>query len=334
MAEMMEPAVAPAGAGREFAPPPRFAAATFASYLPGDPSQARALERVTRLVAGVQVPPARRGFPLFRARPAQIRGLYLDGAFGVGKTHLLAAAWHAAAAVPRAYLSFQELVHVVGARGLVRAKDDFAAIRLLCLDEFELDDPGNTLIVKSFLESLFERGATVITTSNTPAQAQGEGRFNTRDFRREIQGIADRFEPVRLVGPDYRARAGVVLAPTGRLELPEAAREPLVAAEWHELMVVLRRHHPADYAALAAGIGTLVVQEAETMATQADALRFVHFIDRLYDRGAGLHLSLASGTGSDPRALFDPSYRESAYHKKHDRCVSRLGELLSEAGLA
>ena len=46
-----------------------------------------------------------------------VAALYLDGGFGVGKTHLLAAAYHAAD-VPRAYLSFQEMTYAVGAHGM------------------------------------------------------------------------------------------------------------------------------------------------------------------------------------------------------------------------
>ena len=48
--------------------------------------------------------------------PAGPMGLYLDGGFGVGKTHLLASTWHAAPG-PKAYGTFVELTHLVGALG-------------------------------------------------------------------------------------------------------------------------------------------------------------------------------------------------------------------------
>src|SRR5690606_8288720 len=65
---------------------------------------------------------------------------------------------------------------------------------------------------------------------------------------------------------------------------------------------------------------------ARTIPTQNDALRFVHFVDQLYDRALVLRVS---GEG-DIAGVFDATYRESAYAKKHHRCVSRLAELLVE----
>jgi hypothetical protein len=55
------------------------------------------------------------------SRPARGSGIYLDGGFGVGKTHLLAAFWHEAPE-PRTYLSFDELVYFIGLAGVDRAR--------------------------------------------------------------------------------------------------------------------------------------------------------------------------------------------------------------------
>ena len=318
-----------------YRPPPRFDTASFDSYRPNDPTQVTALERVRSFAAGIG-PVARRRILLPWGRPAVRgpRGLYLDGAFGVGKTHLLAAVWHAAKDVPRAYLSFQELVYLTGAMGIARAREELKGLRLLCLDEFELDDPGNTLIIKTLLQTLFEQGASVVTTSNTSAEAQGQGRFNAEDFAREIQGIAAYFEPVPLAGPDYRLRAGQHRDPA----LPEAiAAEPgdgVVEADWAELGGVLRELHPVAYGSMLEPVATLYLHGLDTIRSQADALRFVHFIDRIYDRRVKLRFSAAPGLRGDLRELFHPSYRNSAYVKKHDRCISRLRELLSEADVA
>lgn len=313
-----------------FTPPPRFEGTRFETYEPQHPSQEAALEAVRAFVAEGAAAPSSFRWPWQKRSQPQGRGLYLDGGFGVGKTHLLASAYHASAEVEKAYLSFQELVYVIGVQGTARAKGELGRYKLLCIDEFELDDPGNALIVKTFLAHLFSQGGSVLTTSNTPPEAQGQGRFNADDFKREIQSLAERFEVVPIGGPDYRRR-GHLAALLSESELSsrlatESAPEPKVRLEWEELLALLTEHHPIRYRDLMEPFGTLYVSGVETIGTQNDALRFVHFIDKLYDLKKGFR---AAGEVS-LEDLFHPSYRESAYAKKHHRCLSRLTELLEE----
>ena len=61
----------------------------------------------------------------------------------MGKTHLLAAAWHEAPD-PKAYLTFAELAGIIGFLGMDQAIGAFSPHRLLCIDEFELDDIAQT----------------------------------------------------------------------------------------------------------------------------------------------------------------------------------------------
>jgi cell division protein ZapE len=77
---------------------------------------------------------------------------------------------------------------------------------LLCIDEFELDDPGNTTLISRLLAQLVERGVSVAATSNTLPEQLGEGRFAAQDFLREISTLAAIFDVVRIDGPDYRHR--------------------------------------------------------------------------------------------------------------------------------
>jgi predicted ATPase len=77
----------------ELVPPTRFARERFSTYRP-DPAQATQAEAVRRLetfaadVADADL--ASRWWPFGRRSPAGPAGVYLDGGFGVGKTHLLA----------------------------------------------------------------------------------------------------------------------------------------------------------------------------------------------------------------------------------------------------
>ena len=315
-----------------FTPPPRFSGASFESYRPQHPSQEVALEKVQAFVSGVAKPPeSTRLWPWAKRQVPQGRGLYLDGGFGVGKTHLLAAAFHACNVPKKAYLSFQDLVYIVGAQGVAAAKQELGDTQLFCIDEFELDDPGNTLIVKSFLAHVFAQGGSVMTTSNTPPEAQGQGRFNADDFKREIQSVAERFTVVLLEGPDYRHRDRLASlltdAELGARYQTETTLEPKELLSWADLLGLLRDVHPVRYGALIAQFGTLYVGGAKTLSNQNDALRFVHFIDKLYELNKGLRLSGADLNG-ELEELFSPDYRGSAYAKKHYRCLSRLSELI------
>ena len=308
----------------DFAVPPRFAAATFARYRPDPdyPSQAAALERLRAASAELEPP----GGLLARfRRPARPRwqGLYLDGGFGVGKTHLLAAAYHASHGL-KAYLSFQDLSYTVGALGVPRALDLFGAARLICLDEFELDDPGNTMLATSFVRGVLERGARMIVTSNTLPSELGQGRFSAGDFAREIGQLAAAFESLRIDGEDYRHRH---YAPDARLPrlLPAAAAPPGVPT-WTAFLERLAALHPVRYAEFAEGADELALRDVAPIPDQDSALRVVHAVDKLYDRCRALTLYSDYPLGD----LFPPSYGYGGFKRKFRRCQSRLHEMLSE----
>lgn len=306
-------------------PPPRFDQTTFATYEPQHPTQEHAQSALQSFAADVGRGRSRLRF--WRRGPDE-RGRYLDGGFGVGKTHLLAATYHAADVPRKRYVSFQELVYLIGVLGMRTAQERFADVRLLCIDEFELDDPGNTLIVKSFLAPYFAGGGFAVTTSNTPPDAQGQGRFNADDFQREIQSIAERFEVIAVAGPDYRERVtrGTLLDAaelrTAWERVPRNVRT--VLATFDELQEFLASVHPVRYRGMLEQIDAVYIDGLRTIRDQGEALRFVHFIDKLYDLEVGF---VAAGE-IELGALFDASFRHGAYQKKYDRCLSRLGELL------
>src|SRR5690606_40599695 len=110
---------------------------------------------------------------------------------------------------PRGYGPFVECTVRVGARGVQQAVALLGESRLVCIDEFELDDPGDTLLMTRLIRELSDRGVSIVATSNTLPDALGEGRFAAQDFLREIQAMAERFEVLRIDGEDYRRRDGV-----------------------------------------------------------------------------------------------------------------------------
>ena len=106
-----------------------------------------------------------------------------------------------------AYGTFVEYTNLVGALGFLPTVEALATRRLVCIDEFELDDPGDTVLMSRLLRELADRGVALAATSNTLPGSLGEGRFAAEDFLREIQALAARFEVLRVDGDDYRHRS-------------------------------------------------------------------------------------------------------------------------------
>jgi len=299
---------------------------------PEHPSQARARADMEALVAEVEAVTAAPRRRWGRARGEGDRtapGRYLDGGFGVGKTHLLAAAWHAAPA-PKAYLTFAELTAMIGFLGMAEAVRAFSGYRLLCIDEFELDDVANTLMTVSFLRAVVPAGVKVAATSNSLPDRLGEGRFSADDFKREIAAIASWFEVVRMDGPDFRATA----RPVATTALTEAEADATLGAGdgpatedgFEALLAHLQRVHPVQYGALLEGIDTVVVRGMRPVGDQNDALRWVALVDELYDAEL-----IFAATGCGPAEVFDPGFRHGGFSKKYGRCESRLAAMLGEA---
>ncbi|MFZ0324252.1 MAG: cell division protein ZapE [Actinomycetes bacterium] len=314
-------------------PPPHFSTVTFDSYHP-DPSQPTQGAAVAGLRAFASWlgdgQGARRRWSRRAPQPPESRpGLYLDGGFGVGKTHLLAALWNQAPE-PKAFCTFVELTHLVGALGFHQAVERLSHSALLCVDEFELDDPGDTVLMSTLLGKLASAGVRLAATSNTLPDRLGEQRFAADDFLREIQGLAAHFDVLRIDGDDYRHRG----PPASPMPLGDDAVRRRAAADTHAtlddfsaLMDHLATVHPSRYGALLADVSVVCWTSVAPIADQAVALRLVVLTDRLYDRDVPV---IASGCPLDE--VFDADMLRGGYRKKYYRALSRLVALANGAG--
>ncbi|MFF4832990.1 cell division protein ZapE [Streptomyces sp. NPDC001315] len=326
----------------EMVPPPRFDSVRFSTYIP-DPNQpsqteaVRVLEGFAGGLGGAHADgAAKRGFLGFgKARapkaPAGPRGVYLDGGYGVGKTHLLASLWHATPADPalKAFGTFVELTNLVGALGFQKTVQTLSGHRLLCIDEFELDDPGDTVLVSTLLGKLVDAGVALAATSNTLPGKLGEGRFAAADFLREIQGLSARFRPLRIDGEDYRHRGlPEAPAPYSDEQVTKAAYATPGASldDFPHLLDHLARVHPSRYGALTDGLKAVCLTDVSPVPDQSTALRLVVLADRLYDREVPV---LASGQPFD--RLFSEEMLKGGYRKKYFRAISRLTALARDA---
>ncbi|MFJ4832543.1 cell division protein ZapE [Streptomyces sp. NPDC088747] len=326
----------------EMVPPPRFDSVRFATYVPdpNQPSQPEAVRVLSAFAAGLGAPHAakagRRGLFGFgkaarQAAPAGPRGVYLDGGYGVGKTHLLASLWHATPAEPelKAFGTFVELTNLVGALGFQQTVRTLSGHRLLCIDEFELDDPGDTVLVSTLLGKLVDAGVALAATSNTLPGKLGEGRFAAADFLREIQGLSAHFRPLRIDGEDYRHR-GLPEAPSPfsdeQVTKAAYATEGASLDDFPHLLDHLARVHPSRYGALTDDLRAVCLTDVKPIPDQSTALRLVVLADRLYDREVPV---LASGLPFD--RLFSEEMLNGGYRKKYFRAISRLTALARDA---
>ncbi|WP_370080944.1 cell division protein ZapE [Streptacidiphilus sp. MAP12-16] len=318
----------------EMVPPPRFRSARFSTYLPDptQPSQTEAVRVLESFAATLGTPEVarKRWFGRSAPVPAGPGGVYLDGGYGVGKTHLLASLWHSAPG-PKAFGTFVELTNLVGALGFPQAVQALSGHKLLCIDEFELDDPGDTVLVSTLLSRLAEAGVKLAATSNTLPGKLGEGRFAAADFLREIQGLSARFRSVRIDGQDYRHR-GLPEAPppyTGDQVAAVAARLGGRASldGFEALLDHLAVVHPSRYGALLDGVEAVCLSDVCPVQDQSTALRLVVLADRMYDRELPV---VASGMPFD--RIFSDEMLNGGYRKKYLRAVSRLVALARDSG--
>jgi len=93
-----------------------------------------------------------------------------------------------------------------------------------------------------------------------------------------------------------------------------------------ELMRGLGDVHPIRYHAVAEAIDALLVEGVRPMEQLYDGLRWVHFIDKLYDNAVPFAATGQGGLG----ALFAAEWLAGSYGKKFSRCLSRMEEMLGE----
>ncbi len=321
------PTVSPERLVAQLVPPPTFADVSFDSYRPdpAEPSQAAALascrtfcDEAVRRRAG-----RRRLFGRRETLPGV--GIYLDGGFGVGKTHLLASAYRRlpdGPEHPKAFAAFGELTQLAGVFGFAECVEMLAGYTVVCIDEFELDDPGNTTLISRLLSQLVERGVSVAATSNTLPEQLGEGRFAAQDFLREINTLAAIFTTVRIDGPDYRHR-GLPPAtdpPSDSAVSERAGQTPgATLDDFDALCAHLATMHPSRYLTLIEGVTAVYLTGVHPLDDQNVALRLVSLIDRLYDAGIPV---MASGARLD--TIFSEEMLAGGYRKKYLRATSRL----------
>lgn len=191
--------------------------------LGADPLQQQAARTLDRIALGIDSREAARGLlPALIKKRQSVRGAYLVGEVGRGKT-LLMDLFFAQVATPAKrrvhFHEFMDEVHAAiakfrkSAKGKAESADPVAAAlkpvlgntRLLCLDEFQVTDITNAMLLGRLFEKLFARGVVVVATSNVAPDELYAGGLNRQLFLPFIALLKQQLEIVRLDGPtDYR----------------------------------------------------------------------------------------------------------------------------------
>jgi cell division protein ZapE len=181
--------------------------------LHADPAQESVLPALERVHADL-ARPARRS--LFRRSPEPVRGLYLWGGVGRGKSMLMDLLYEVVTAPKQRshFHAFMQWVHAEMGRARARGVDDAIApvaevlaadIRFLAFDEMQISDITDAMIVGRLFEKLFAAGVTVVTTSNRPPDDLYKDGLNRQLFTPFIALLKQQTEVIELTSPtDYR----------------------------------------------------------------------------------------------------------------------------------
>ena len=152
------------------------------------------------------------------AAPAPaLKGIYLWGGVGRGKSMLMDLVMEAAPIAAKRRVHFHEFMQEVqaalegvrktGQQDAVRpvAKGIAAKVRLLCFDEMQITDIADAMIVGRLFQILFEEGVTVVTTSNRVPEDLYKNGLNRQLFLPFIALLRERMEVLELASAtDHR----------------------------------------------------------------------------------------------------------------------------------
>lgn len=305
-------------------------------------------------------------WPWRRAR-APVRGIYLHGKVGRGKTMLmdLLATSLDDADVPVLRTHFHRFMDSVH-DGLTRftgkrqpltrvAKTIADRARVLCLDEFHVDDIGDAMILGELLHQLAELDVVLFTTSNTkPDHLYADGLQRAR-FLPAIELLKNRCELLNLdADEDYRLREltrhpvyhwpeseKTITALEGEfraLAAFETQHARILSVRGRDIKAINRAgslawfsfdtlcrgpRAAADYIDLTKRFSTLMISNVPILDDDQNdpTRRFIHLVDECYDRSVKLIISAAASP--------DNLYIGKRLRAPFERTASRLIEMQS-----
>jgi len=343
-----------------------------------DPAQRAAVEELQdlyqRLTGGQEGAGSlvRRLKRLWRRQGGPEKGLYFWGGVGRGKTYLMDAFFEALPFDRKQRTHFhrfmrdvhRQLKVLAGEKNpLEKVADRIAArARVLCFDEFFVSDITDAMILANLLQALFDRGVTLVATSNIVPEGLYKDGLQRARFLPAIDLLLEHTKVVNVDnGVDYRLRAlemaelyhspldaeadrslersfgslmvegcevreSVTLDIEGRPIVASKVADDVAWFEFAELCDGPRSQN--DYIELAREFHTVLLANVPQMdgRMESQARRFINLVDEFYDRCVKLVVSAAEPIES--------LYAGRQLKFEFDRTMSRLQEMQSREYLA
>ena len=354
-------------------PSAAYTAGVVAGHWQSDPAQQAALPELDRLHARLIAAQPDSMIERLAARlrePEPVRGLYLWGRVGRGKTFLADLLYDSLGDVPRQRWHFHRFMGEVHGRlrHLPNTADTLSVVaralsadlRVLLLDEFFVGDIGDAMILGRLLDQLLARGVTLVTTSNIPPAALYRDGLQRASFLPCIALLETHCRVLQLDSAhDYRlrqlTRAATYLTPLGE------ASEQALAAHFERLAghstpgdtSLLINDRPVPLKAQADGVAwfefAALCEGPRAAADYIELARDFHTVllsnvprlgsesddatrrfVYLVDEFYDRHVNLLLSAAADPLAL----YRGQKLEREFERTSSRLIEMQSAEYLA
>lgn len=295
-----------------------------------------------------------------------IHGLYITGQVGIGKTYMMDLFYQYLPSNHKLRAHFLHFMQQIDQklRFLQGQKDPIVTIakelaqqyRIICIDEFMVDDVAYAMILGGLLRALFRLGVVIVATSNTKIDDLYRNGMNRERFLPAIDLLHQYCDEIDLkTSIDYRLGKSlhlhayvyplnadneqllvkqfwslVVTASTDKtLSVQSRVMDVVLKSEnmlWVEFDVICAMPRcQLDYIELAERFHTIFISnipQLNTILTNTPVVLFIQLVDILYDRGIRLIISAAV-----PAYELYPS---GPFSKEFTRTLSRLEEMQSE----
>ncbi|OGV31307.1 MAG: cell division protein ZapE [Legionellales bacterium RIFCSPHIGHO2_12_FULL_35_11] len=298
-------------------------------------------------------------------KSSSINGLYIMGPVGVGKTYLMDLFYNNLALKKKARFHFHHFMQQIDKklRELQGHSDPIIKVvqllakkvKILCLDEFLINDVAYAMIMAQLLKALFQQKITLVVTTNTAVDELYLDGVGRERFLGAIELIKKNCELIRLHGGhDYRVGRGHSLQSylfplnnennkTLEDQFKLISKDEKASGE----ICILNRPIPfvksgnnsiwfefgeicdmprcqLDYLEIANYFDTIFISNIPVLDKKdtVKTLLFMHFVDVAYDRGIRLVLSA--------EVPHEKLYSQGELFKQFARTVSRLEEMQSE----
>lgn len=323
-----------------------------------DAEQQYVVKQMDQLLHQLTHPPTRAWLPWTKIKP--LKGLYLWGQVGVGKTFLMDLFYQHLDIKSKKRVHFHAFMHdlrraLFERQGETNPLQHWAnaladEVKVLCLDEFIVDEVANAMLLADLLKVLFDRGVVLITSSNTAPKNLYQGGLQRERFLPAIDLIEQYNQVIHLqIETDYRLEAvqhmgcyltpindkttkmihdrfrSITSSPPSPTTITLQQRQVSVRALegkviWFEFKVLCASFRSQDdYLELSQRFDTILLENVPIMQKQEEIRRFVLLIDILYDND----LTLVIQAAAPPEKLFN----NPQFTTETQRTISRLHEM-------